>query len=177
MLIKHLVLITVLVVVTGCVSSKPPKGVFKLSPTSLADKHMQTRQFVAVRRADLLLAGAGVLQDLGYALDESNYTLGVISASKMIDATDAGQVLGSILVAILIGSSAPVDDKQKIRVCLVVNEDLGDSQSSRARITIQRIVWDTQGKITKAQSLKESKLYTAFFDKLSKAVFLEENSI
>ncbi|KGK01534.1 hypothetical protein [Thalassotalea sp. ND16A] len=177
MLIKHLVLITVMVVVTGCVSSKLPKEAFKLSPTSLEDKHMQTRQFVSVQRDDLLLASAGVLQDLGYALDESNSKLGVLSASKMIDATDAGQVLGSILVAILIGSSAPVDDKQKIRVCLVVHQGLGDSQSSLARITIQRIVWNTQGKISKAQSVKEPELYTAFFEKLSKAVFLEANSI
>ena len=81
------------------------------------------------------------------------------------------------MVALLTGAVTPTDDEQKIRVCLVLQEALDDADSSVARITIQRIIWDTQGKISRVESIKAPELYQAFFDKLSKATFLEANQI
>lgn len=177
MLVKSLSFIVLLALLSACNSNTPPQDAFKLSATSIDDKHMQTRKYDTLKQSELLSASAGVLQDLGYTLEESNSVLGVLSASKMIDATDAGQVVGAVLIAIFTGSVNPVDDKQKITVCLVVNTDLSDEASSLARLTIQRQVWDTQGRIVKSHTVKEAELYTAFFSKLSKAVFLEANSI
>jgi hypothetical protein len=162
-------------VLTGCTAL--PKDAFKLSTTSLEDRQLQSRKFTTLDDKLLLSSGAGVLQDLGYVIDESNVSLGVLTASKSADAENTGQIVGAVLLALLGGQPAAIDDRQKIRICLVLQESLDDSSSSVARITIQRIIWDSQGKISRVESINSPELYQAFFDKLSKATFLEANQI
>ena len=164
-----------LLILTGCASI--PKDAFQLSTTSLEDRQMQSRKFSTLDDKLLLSAGASVLQDLGYVIDESNVDLGVLTASKKADAKDTGQIIGAVMIALLTGSMTPTDDEQKIRICLVLQESLDDPSSSVARVTIQRIIWNTQGKISRVESINAPELYQAFFDKLSKATFLEANQI
>jgi len=161
--------------ITGCASI--PKDAFKLPPASLEDRQLQSRVFNTLDNGLLLTSGASVLQDLGYSIDESNVGLGVLSASKQADATDAGQIVGAVVLALLTGAVTPTDDEQKIRVCLVIQESLDDPDSSVARITIQRIIWNTQGRVSRVESINSPELYQAFFEKLSKATFLEANLI
>lgn len=167
--------IACLLILSGCTSL--PEDAFKLSPTSLEDRQLQSRKFTTLDNKLLLSSGASVLQDMGYTIDESNVPLGVLSASKKADAKDAGQIAGAIALALLTGTVTPTDDEQKIRICLVIQEALDDETSSVARITIQRIVWNTQGKIARVESINSLELYQAFFDKLSKSAFLEANQI
>jgi len=164
-----------LLVLSGCASI--PEDAFKLSSTSLEDRQLQSRKFSTLDNALLLSSGASVLQDMGYSIDESNVDLGVLTASKKADATDAGQIAGAIVLALLTGTVTPTDDEQKIRICLVLQEALEDQTSSVARITIQRVIWNTQGQISRVESINAPELYQAFFDKLSKATFLEANQI
>ena len=161
--------------ISGCAGL--PEDAFKLSPTSLEDRQLHSRKFTTLDNELLLEAGAGVLQDMGYVIDESNVDLGVLTASKKADAKNAGQIAGAIALALLTGSVTPTDDEQKIRICLVIQESLEDPDSSVARITIQRVIWNTQGKIARVESLNSPELYQAFFDKLSKSTFLEANQI
>jgi hypothetical protein len=114
---------------------------------------------------------------MGYTIDESNVDLGVLTASKQADASNAGQIAGAVALALLTGTVTPTDDEQKIRICLVLQETLDDATSSVARITIQRVIWNTQGKISRVESINSPELYQAFFEKLSKATFLEANQI
>lgn len=162
-------------VMSGCASL--PKDAFKLPPTSLEDRQLQSRKFPTLDNKLLLSAGAGVLQDMGYSIDESSAGLGVLTASKRADAKDAGQIVGAIALALLTGTITPTDKEQKIRICLVLQEALDDPTSSVARITIQRVVWNTQGQISRVESINAPELYQAFYDKLSKATFLEANQI
>ncbi|MEN8232172.1 MAG: hypothetical protein ABFR35_05775 [Thermodesulfobacteriota bacterium] len=164
-----------LFVLSSCVTL--PKDAFKLSPTSLEDRQLQSRKFTTLDNKLLLSAGASVLQDMGYTIDESNTALGVLTASKQADATDAGQIAGAIAVALLTGVMTPTDKEQKIRICLVIQEALDEQTSSVARITIQRMIWNTQGQISRVERIHSPELYQAFFDKLSKATFLEANQI
>ncbi len=159
----------------GCNSL--PDDAFKLPPTSLQDRQIQSRKFETPDDAMLLQAGAGVLQDLGYAIDESNVQLGVLTASKRIDAKDPAQMATAILLGVLTGTPTPIDDEQTVRVCLVMQRSLENPAMSVARITIQRVIIDTQGRITRAEAIDEPEIYQAFFDKLSKATFLEANEI
>jgi len=41
------------------------------------------------------------------------------------------------------------------------------------RITLQRLVWDSEGEIAHAESIDDPKIYQKFFDRLSKSIFLE----
>lgn len=159
----------------GCATL--PEDAFKLSTTSLEDRQLQSRKYPTTDNGLLISAGAGVLQDMGYTIDESNLDLGVLTASKKADAKDAGQIAGAVVLALLTGSVTPTDDEQKIRICLVIKEALDDPESSVSRITIQRVIWNTQGKISRVESINAPELYQAFYDKLSKATFLEANQI
>jgi hypothetical protein len=168
-------LLVCLLALSGCATL--PEDAFKLSTTSMEDRQIQSRKFSTLDNKLLLSSGASVLQDMGYSIDESNVDLGVLTASKKADAQNAGQIAGAIALALFTGTVTPTDKEQKIRICLVLQETLEDSSSSVARVTMQRVIWNTQGQITRVESLNAPELYQAFFAKLSKATFLEANQI
>ena len=153
-----------------------PKEALQLSPDSLERRQAQTRVFETTDEAELLLASALLLQDLGFNLDESEVELGVVVASKDRDATEADQVAASIVMAALLGVAMPWDDEQKIRAA-VITRKLKDRKGYAVRLTMQRIIWDTQGKVSGTEPLDDPEMYQEFFSKLSKAVFLEAQEL
>lgn len=166
--------ILVLLIATGC-QQTIPKEALQLTQESLELRQMQTRAFDTRDEKKILTAAAGVIQDLGFNIDESETALGVIVGSKDRDATETGQVVGAIFMAVMFGASVPIDKNQKIRASLVTKKS-GKSKTS-LRVTFQRIVWDTQGNVSRTESLEEPVMYQEFFEKLSKSVFLEAHSI
>ncbi len=163
----------------GCATI--PKDALVLTPDSLERRQLQTRRIEGISEKDLLAASTGVLQDLGFNLDESETRLGVIVASKDRSAVTKSQVLGAVLLALL-GSYTDVDKTQKIRVSLVTRPALAQDGTALAdtqliRITIQRIVTNTAGLVTRVESIEEPEIYREFFDKLSKSIFLEVHQL
>jgi hypothetical protein len=152
-----------------------PPDALALAPDSLRLRQLQTRRFETKDEMALLQASLGVLQDLGFEVDESESRLGVIVASKMRDATDAAQVVGSIIIGALSESRVPYDVEQKIRAS-VVTRAISPRETS-VRVTFQRMVWDDMGQVSRAESLDDPELYREFFYKLSKSVFLEAHGI
>ncbi len=152
-----------------------PKAALELRQESLELRYLQTRVFDTSSEKKLLTAGAGVLQDLGFNIDESETKLGVIVASKDRDAKEAGQVAGAVFMAIMFGVVPAIDQNQKIRASIVTYPS--GKKTTDLRVTFQRIVWNTQGQVSKTQSIEDSEVYREFFEKLSKAVFLEANDI
>ncbi len=171
---KLIVIGLVALMVAGCEASIP-KEALQLTPDSLARRQVQTRVFETTNEAELLAASAHLLQDLGFNLDESEVELGVVVASKDRDATEAGQVAASLLLALL-GVAMPWDDEQKIRASIITRE-LKERNGYAVRLTMQRIVWNTQNQISKTEPLDDPKMYQEFFAKLSKAVFLEAQEL
>lgn len=162
-------------ILAGC-EQGIPKEALQLSPDSLERRQAQTRVFETEDEKQLLSASAALLQDLGFTLDESEVDLGVIVGSKDRDAVETGQVVTSIAVAVLLGTALPWDRNQKIRAS-VVTRDLDERQGYAVRLTMQRIVWNTQGQISKTEPLDEPEMYQEFFDRLSKSVFLEAHEL
>lgn len=158
--------------IAGCQHNVIPEGALALSQVSLEQRQRQTRYFDSLDETRLLSASAAVLQDLGFSLDESETALGVLVGSKNRDATEAGQVAGAIVVALLFGVATPVDKEQKIRVSLV-SKPTAEEGRTAVRVTFQRIVWNTQGQVSRSEPLDEPGLYQQFFDRLSQSVFLE----
>ena len=161
--------------ITGCRTI--PKDVLSLSPESLAQRQMQTRKYETKDEAKILAACAGLLQDTGFNIDESETKLGLISSSKMRSAKNAGQIIGAILITVLSGVSTPIEKEQKMRGCVVTRPVGENGEYVAVRVTFQRVVWDTKGQVTRSESLTDPKIYQEFFDKLSKAIFLEAQEI
>lgn len=155
-----------------------PKDAMVPSADSLKLRQVQTRRFNGISETKLLAATAGVIQDLGFNIDESETRLGVITGSKQRSAVEAGQVFVAFLAALGGSGSAAFDKTQKLRVSIVVRPAGKDNKTDfQVRATFQRIVWRTDNTVSRAESLKQPKLYQEFFDKLSKAVFLEAQDV
>jgi len=162
--------------VTGCATTAP-ENLFQVSDTSLQDRQMQSRFFETENEVALLSAGVAVLQDMGYSIDETETKSGVITASKTVDATNNAQIAGAVLLAVLGGAPMSIDNEQQIRVSFVTTPSKLNNTGYLGRVTFQRIVTNTQGQVTKAETINNEELYTEFFNKLSKSVFLEAQKI
>lgn len=187
----------------GC--STVPDQSMELSPDSLKLRQLQTRRIEGIEESALLAASAGVLQDLGFNIDESETRLGVIVASKDRSALDLGDAVEGMIVDSLVeaaldamfsalfgdhfdddddedGEDIVYDVTQKIRISIVTRPALDSSGQRRQdaqviRITIQRLVWDSEGELSHTESIEDPKVYQKFFDRLSKSIFLELQAI
>lgn len=163
----------------GCVSLPP--NAFVVSPEQLKRRQIETRRYDDSKEEGILIASANVLQDLGFTLDNSETKLGALTASKQRDASNGIEIAAAIFVALLGGGVAPISKDQTIRVALVVRpvqatKDTTPTDSHYVRITFQRVVRRTDNSVF-AETLNDTQLYQDFFEKLSKSVFLEAQSI
>jgi hypothetical protein len=71
---------------------------------------------------------------------------------------------------------------QKIRICAVTPPALRSSgqplqDTHVILVTLQRLVWDDEGNLSREESIEDPKVYQKFFDRLSKSIFLELQAI
>lgn len=175
-MLRLFVAIALLGLVSGC-QQTIPKEALALSQVSIEKRNLQTRYFDTNDERLLLTASVGVLQDLGFTLEESETDLGVLLGTKDRDATEAGQVVAAVIIAALTGAVTHVDDKQKIRISVITRPIGADGTQTAVRTTFQRVVWNTQGQVSRTESLDDPQLYQAFFEKLSQSVFLDAHEI
>ncbi len=169
----------------GCVAP-PPIDLFVSTPQLLKQRQLETRRYDEIMDIELIPACANVLQDLGFNLENSETKLGVITASKERDASNAGAIAGAVLVAVITGLAGapviiPTSKDQTIRVSLVVRPVLDSNGEKLAyshfvRINFQRIVRRTNNSIH-YETLTDPELYINFYEKVSKSVFIEAQKI
>lgn len=167
----------------GC-QEPVPKDVLKPNISALQTRSFQSRSFDTLDEKLLLSASAGALQDIGFTIDDSETKLGIIVASKDADATNKTQLAlatTGMVLGVLAGSYdsrhyQSLDDVQKIRASLVTHRNI-QQKKTIVRVTFQRIVWNKNKQINKRETLNDFKLYQGFYDRLSKAVFLEDHQI
>jgi hypothetical protein len=174
------VAVVCLVALMGCATG-PPKNLMLPSENQLELRQQQSRVYKTTDEANLLSASAALLQDMGFNIDESNKELGILTASKMRSAVSAKNQAAMVLLAVLTAAGGrpiiqPTDKDQKMRAGVVV-KPLGDGHSTIVRVTFQRIVYTTTGTVSTQEMLGTDQIYTEFFDKLSKAVFLEAHDL
>jgi len=165
------------VYLAGCQQKGIPKEALMPTYVTTEQRSLQTRQYDTLNEKEILAATAGVLQDLGFTLEESETDLGLITANKARDATESGQVAGAVFMTVMFGTQFVHDKEQKIRVSVVTKKALEGSKKTNVRVTFQRLIWDNRGILTKMETLEDPEMYQGFFEKLSKAVFLEGNKI
>lgn len=178
--------LAVVLLASGCASM--PDDVFRPTDTTMALRSVQTRSYESVSDAEILSASSAVLQDMGYAIDEIEVPLGLVSASKRADASNALEFFGSVIVegvkcvfTLTLGCSNrsydEIGDVQDIRMTIVSRPTLRNSEEVTVRVTIQQIIWDKKGRISLQRTIDDTDVYTAFFDRMSKAVFLEQEGL
>jgi len=165
-----------------------PRDAFRLSESALATREMQTREYASMTDTEILSASTAVLQDMGYAIEEVEEPLGVLSASKRADATNKLEAFGNLALdgmkcvfTLFFGCDGEnygeIDDIQDIRLTLVSRPTLDNGSDVVVRITIQRVIWDKKGRLSEQQTITDGTVYASFFDKMSKAVFLEQEGV
>ena len=153
-----------------------------LTPESLARHPMEMRRFDTGDEKLILSASAGLLQDLGFTIDEVASGAGLVSGAKDRDAVETGQVAGAVFLAALAqalgnkSAQAVYDQRQKIRIS-VVTRPSADHRAVVTQMTVQREVWNNFGKLAHVDTLDDVVMYRDFFDRLSQAVFLEAHQI
>lgn len=180
-LVKLPAILFLLCFLTACASL--PKGFLKPSEGYLQKRQTQMRQYDTKDEKKIISSVAGVLQDLGFTLSESETQVGLVSAFKNADATNPAQITGAVMldiVSILFGSytnaTAGCDKTQQVKASVVVKPSL-DGSKTVVRVTFQRIVWNMSNQISRLETIKEAQIYQKFFDSLSKAIFLEAQQI
>lgn len=161
-----------------------PEDALRLTESSLEIREAQSRTFDAPSEADILSASVDVLQDMEYNIEEIEKPLGILTASKTTDATSSKEMAALVMLDILCalgsggscGATALASDSQKIILTLVVLPSLAREGSFVARITLQRVVSDTQGNMKIQQQIDDPEVYQEIFDNLSKSIFLQINT-
>jgi len=172
----------------GCIYGGNPVDMLAPTPQDAADRQMQTRRYDGVDDATLLSASVHVLQDLGFTIKVSDTQLGFIEGSKEQEAKAPGQKAGLLFIQMLLvalassqGSSAqlpsePPPEEQTVNVMLVIAPAGPHYPHSRlVRVTFSR--WVRQPLQMVAGTLREPELYGAFFQLLSKSIFLEAHQL
>ncbi|MBU0479120.1 hypothetical protein KKC91_11205 [bacterium] len=167
--------------IIGCASI--PKGFLKPNETTLERRQLQIRQYDTTNEEQILAAVAGVLQDLGFTLDNSETKLGFVAASKKADAKSGGQMTAAFFLDMLdaLGgrkgqNMAQCDKEQVVKASLITKPSL-DGSKIVVRVTFQRVVWNMNNQISRVESINEPEIYQKFYDSLSKAIFLEAQKI
>lgn len=170
------VLLVAMLLIAGCVTTQQ-RDALKLTPTSMADRQLQTRVYENISEAEILSASVAILQDLGVKITEVETNLGLIVGEKMRDATEPAQVVGAVFLAFF-GGSAPIDKRQKIKFSLVTTPAASEMVNDRwrVRLTIQRIVWNSHNQVSRIEPLNDADIFIGFFEKLDKSLFLERQS-
>lgn len=183
---KLIAYLTIVIFLSGCMAT--PKGFLKPDEKSLEFRQLQMRQYETKDQNNIMSAVAGVLQDLGFTIDDSETDLGFIAASTKADATSGGQIAAAA-VADVVGLAAcffglplytnalgKCDKEQLMKVSVITQLSLDESKTT-VRVTFQRIVWNLSGDISKIETVSEAAVYQKFYDNLSKAIFLEAEEI
>ena len=168
---------------SGCESgSRFPEAALRLPESSLAIRSKQSRMFAASSETEILGASVAVLQDMEFNLDEMSGPLGVLSASKVVDADSTAEKTGLLMLDVLctLGGSgncaamSSASDEQKILLTLVVLPSLSRAGDYTARVTIQRVVFDKESRVKVSEQIDDPAVYQEIFANLAKSIALQE---
>ena len=173
--------VVLVILLSGCATAKVPKNALRLEESTLEVRSIQTRKLAAPSEAAILTATIAVLQDMEFNVDRIEKPLGVISASKVSDADDAGEKAGLFLLDLLCAAGGSFDcsnmktakDDQRIILTMVVLPSLERSGEYSARVTIQRVIFDKEDRVKILERITTPEIYQEVFDNLRQALFIE----
>ncbi|MEJ2553308.1 MAG: hypothetical protein P8164_07830 [Gammaproteobacteria bacterium] len=168
---RYFFLVACLTVLSGCTSI--PKDAFLLRPADQADRKLESRIFATKDERPLLNDGAAILRNMGYTTDLVNMDAGLVTASKSETANGALAMIMSVLSAGLASS----DKEQIYRATFTALPDKGKSDAYVTRLTLQRMVIDSDGEATNVELIKDKDLYKLFYERLEASTFIEPDRL
>ena len=167
----------------GCATGQAPKAGLRLEESTLEVRSLQTRKLEAPSETVILAATIAVLQDMEFNIDRIEKPLGVISASKVSDADDKGEKTGLFFLDLLCAAGgtsscnnmSTARDEQRLVMTIVVLPSLERSGEYAVRVTLQRVIYDTQDRVLVQERIKTADVYQEIFDNLRAALFIEVN--
>ncbi len=155
-----------------------PKEALTFAPTPKVVRELEGRRYSGVDDAKLVAGAAGALQAMGYTLEQTEASLGLVVGSKKRTAEIRRHKEEAVMGSMMSGRLNAVEKEQVVRASVTVVAQEPARPSSRVvRITFQRIIWDTRNEIAAREAIVEPQVYSDFFDRLSKAVSAEGRTI
>jgi len=146
----------VLLTLTGCQTAKNSNSGFSSRIGVAQQRALDSRMFETNNEVAVLNAAVGLLQDLGYKLDETDTKTGLVSGSK-------GQ------------NRNPWNRGYNIRIT-VTTVPL-TTGGIRVRATFQEVQKGASARYSHGKTISDQAIYRDFFDKLSQSLFLEAHNI
>jgi uncharacterized lipoprotein len=169
------------VLLSACATGKIPEEALRLEESALEVRALQTRKLAAPSETAILTATVAVLQDMEFNIDRIEKPLGVISASKVSDADDAGEQTALFFLDLLCAaggsgscnSLSTAKDEQHIFMTMVVLPSLEISNEYSVRVTVQRLIYDKMDRIQTLERIATPEVYQEIFDNLRRALAIE----
>ena len=184
--ISNALILSLGVMVSGCFSPAPiPDYILQLPSYYLGKRQFEMRYYETTDESKIVSASVGVLQDIGFTLGDTEAQLGLVTGYKDRQAADKGQFMMATLLTALSASSSysydpgyydSIDDRQRIHASVITMPDAAAGKVY-VRATFSRIVWNRGGRISRLETIDDPLLYSGFFERLSKSVFLQEHQI
>jgi len=175
--VRYTALLFCVACLMACMVRNIPEEALALKPESPQQRQMQTRRFETTDETRILATCASLLQDIGFSIDETELRLGVLTASKHRSAQDGKQIATAVVILVLLGVQIPLDTSQTMTASVITRPIGEDRKYYAVRVTFQRVVYDDRGLVSKREPLTDPRIYQGFFEKLSKALFLEAHEI
>jgi hypothetical protein len=183
-LIPSLVAIaTLAALLGGCANGKVPDDALRLHESSLELRTKQSRVYTVASQDEIVVATMAVLQDMEYNLDVIEGPLGVLTASKKVDADAGGfektlRISGDVMCILASGADCGLwgtaPDDQVISVTMVVLPSLARQGDFVVRVTAQYVEFNKAEMVSIRENIEDDAVYQAIFANLAKSLFLEE---
>jgi hypothetical protein len=163
--------------VTDVIAAPPriPAAALEIEKEPLGRRNSQSRRVSGVDELKLLQAGAGVLQELGFTIEGSETSLGLVVAAKVRDASDRAQKIGAVVLGALTGVDLGVDSVQSVTASLVTRPSL--KGNIIVRVMFQRLVYDDRNQISQIEAIDDPEVYREFYARLEKAARVKAHEL
>ncbi len=167
----------------GCATDPIPERALRLEESTLEVRAVQTRKLAAPSETAIMTAMVAVLQDMEFNIDRVEKPLGILTASKVSDADDAGEKRGLFFLDLLCaaGGGSECDnmstakDEQRIILTMVAMPSLERQGEYSVRVTLQRIIFDKMDRVKIQERITAPEIYRQVFDNLRQSLFHEVN--
>jgi hypothetical protein len=170
-MIKLVFIAASLCALAGC--STIPKDAYLLTPSNLEDRRLESRIFANIDETALLKDCSIILKNMGYSMDLMNPDIGLLTATKYEERRGAAAMFMTVLSAGL----ASTDKEQAYKATFTTMPAQDRRGAYLTRLTLQRIVFNSDDEATSVELIKDPDLYKLFYERLEASTFVEPDRL